>query len=144
MNKHFEVLFTKHAFERFIQRFSKKNLTKKEYSIEILKILEQFKTDPNSYVEVIENVDNNKKRHQKFVDRRKKENNTNKFLHKDTQLIFIFNTENNVLISVRKDTGKFKRRRTQHEFKITPREVFVDEDKEESKNFFSEEQLEQT
>ncbi len=116
------IKFTNHAFERFSQRYKiKKNIrtiNNKDLSIILNDIINDMETNSNSYIEVIENVDNNKKIHRKFVKNRKQTYDHNMFLYKDLQLVLIFNKENTVLITIRLDTGKFKKRRTQHIFKV--------------------------
>ena len=120
----FDIIISNHAVERFSQRFPQKervrnNASRKYFIAKIYEILEQMYKDDDSYVEVIENIENFKKKHEKFAEKRKQENSSVKYVHKDTQLVFVFTQDFKVLISIRIDTGKFKKRRTQHKIIFT-------------------------
>jgi len=129
----FDLSITNHAVDRFKLRFTQKedvgDINKKPRNYWIMKIFEciaDMYLDSNSYVEVIENVENSKKRNQKFVENRKNSQDSVKYVHKKTQLIFIFDNDFKCLISVRIDTGKFKKRRTQHPFGVKQKEDVKD------------------
>lgn len=122
--KRYDIRLSNHAIERFRDRYKMKEKVpyNKDYRgfyvDKLFEILDEMNIDPNSYVEVITNVDNLKKKHQKYAENRKQEDKSLMYTHKGLQLVFLFTKNFDTLISVRIDTGKFKKRRSQHPIKL--------------------------
>lgn len=115
----FKTNISNHAITRFKKRYKQKtniviNNTPHAQKL-IYQIFDQMIDNKDSYVQVIQNISNFKDKHMSYAKKRKEANDTYKFLYKELQLIFIFDDEFKCLLTCRMDTGKFKRRRTQHE-----------------------------
>ena len=109
---------TEHATHRFSERYEKKTgekVTNKQHAHKLIfDVFNEFVNDETSYIELIENIENFKDRHIKYAEKRKQKDDTHKILYKNLQLVFVFDKDFKHLLTCRIDTGKFKRRRTQH------------------------------
>lgn len=127
MKKLYLTHITSHATLKFKERYLSKtgkhlNSTSQVHAL-VFETFDRFLNDNNSYVELIENIENFKDKHTKFAEKRKQRDDTIKILDKELQLVFIFDKDFKNLLTCRIDTGKFKRRRTQHEVKILYKEA---------------------